>query len=1237
MRQQQFLSESSDAVVARQMATTIASFLPTGLLEQLFSAITHETSNPRVPKEQEGIYLCLRMSGLHSLLELPAPPEQIEDRLKEVFRSVVDGVEEFGGQLIRMTGETALAVWPIADNHVEALHGGHPRQEVRQAVTRASECAHALLDHLHEMCLWSAGSREIEAHAGHRAPRRTSDTATIASSTSVQQPRMKSRSLWVGAKAAARSTISDTSDPPKAGLGKGRSSGLGSGRNTFFHAARAVGDPNSTDFRLKFGASLTRARTQVMHLGGANGRWEYVVSAPALATAHRILARADAGELLVSDTLWSLFSPSSLQPHVQLDDWKRCPPGKEASSSGTDEGAARRMLLGSLPLAAMRSYVPGPIWAKTLAGDAQWLCTSDQRIVTILCIRMWPPDNAPLSSQLAAYTSAASLTQRALYKIQGTFKHMVQDEEGCTVLACLGLPPFEHSEVACAHGGLTAAIDIRHELTKMGMHSRAVVLSGKVWIGAVGSDSRREYVVVGQPVQLASQMLSFTTEDQAILVDGSTSQANSARHNFTALPFTICMPGQLKHHAMLAIKESRPVEKMSQAPTLTFAVAKWLRSHNKHTGTTTLAHGQLSDSAIQQLRECFQELDDDGSGDISITELLDAVRAVDTAEDGTANSLRAKVRRMMRDVDRDGSGTISFDEFVSMAASTSDSSEALYEEPQNTQDLPLLLTAHTTRKRVHRKLGESFKGSYTTPRQPAVVTRQEPLPAAGHGATCGRRPVNWRRADRIETISAVLDSAEDRANAIARRASAKAASQGPCTKPGLKSRALQNLSDETEVIYAQYRAMRSKLGPPRDRAGHLAAILSPRVRINGYSRPLATSQRTASTSIDNAMQPATTQRSGFAPTHVKLMSDDGNHSPQLTRQPAARIPRLLLEAGQDHAPDAGTDLRKTPGSVPARDEDPMDNLSARDLHPSPRHPRGLAFKPLKPRAASDLSIAVDGGDARGSFPGPRASALPAAKILPRRAYSTAPPSLQLPNCERKQAIGSDEEGWRRGSQWEENGYQGAHALRRGTARDHHDHCAPHSRSVSAWQKELRHGQRMRLVGSETCKSGRSGQQLRLYAFQCLRDTYATNGPGRMSTEFELGPFGRVGLSLGSPPHTPADERAMREWTGAPDVSDADVQALTTAKRAYAHMSSVDELSGDEQRAWLQEPFERSSFAPIVDILEFHGMAEEFRLAGAPGLPGPLVPAAEDVEHGACPERDLVEATNKQSSLDELLV
>ena len=89
------------------------------------------------------------------------------------------------------------------------------------------------------------------------------------------------------------------------------------------------------------------------------------------------------GDVLVAETLWPFYSAAALQPHISLDEWKRLPQGTPGLGAPNDAAAAsvraeREKLMRAVPLGAMRSYVPGSIWSKILAGDAQWIVSQSE-------------------------------------------------------------------------------------------------------------------------------------------------------------------------------------------------------------------------------------------------------------------------------------------------------------------------------------------------------------------------------------------------------------------------------------------------------------------------------------------------------------------------------------------------------------------------------------------------------------------------------------------------------------------------------------------------------------------------------------------------------------------------------------------------------------------------------------------------------------------------------------------
>lgn len=762
----QFVRRGAEAVTQRKVSTTVASFLPSSLLDILERAVVDDTINPRIPMERPGVYLCLSLGGLHGMAELPMMPEEFEKKLKDVFHSIATCVQSCHGELVRMTGDMALAVWELPPPNDEIPEGSgsrttqasvFPERDIKEAVQQASICGQRVLEELHETVLWMDTSPESIARMRSQRRNVVADSPDSTDPKSPAMARKTKPSLWSNARALS----SKATAPVK--LGTGQPSGL-----SMLQAVKAASAAaeQGLAFKLEVGASLTVALAQAMHVGGANGRWEYVLCAPEISAGLHVLTQVDPGELLVAESLWSTMPPTDLQPHLMIDDWKRLPVGVLKGQPDREDAMEHRLsMIEAVPVAAVKSYMPGAVWAKILAGSADWIVGQGEwRTVSVLMIRMFAPRNVALVTQVAAYTAAVSGFQNALYKGQGTFKHMVQDEHGCSAVACFGLPPFQYSEVVDSRGAVTAALQMRSDLKAMGINAHAVIVTGKVWVGSVGAEYRREYAIVGQPLQLARQMLGFTTDDQPVLVDAITSQANKTRFNFTTMSVTIRVPGQLKQHAMLAVSEPRKSEKEKMAATknVAFPIAQWLRSHSnghhKHL-SVNLTTDLISDSAKQQMLEVFTELDSDASGKISVTELLDAIGEIDVAEASDPKSLRYNVELIMSEMDAGIGGEIAFEEFLAMAAAANERSMSQHDEDNNlsmTQNLPMLLTAHTTRKLLQRRLGEEFVQSYEQGKASPTKSSRSPSPLES-----AQREDTPARRHRHETMLGLMLEGDD--------------------------------------------------------------------------------------------------------------------------------------------------------------------------------------------------------------------------------------------------------------------------------------------------------------------------------------------------------------------------------------------------------------------------------------------------------------------------------------------
>jgi len=446
------------------------------------------------------------------------------------------------------------------------------------------------------------------------------------------------------------------------------------------------------------------------------------------------------------------------------------------------------------------------------------------------------------------------------------------------------------------------------------------------------------------------------------------------------------------------------------------------------------------------------------------------------------------------------------------------------------------------------------------------------------------------------------------------------------------------LSDEVDSIYNEYRKVRSKLGPLVDPTGRLdMTLLSPRSSSPRSSSPpprkTAASSSPSRRSPSPSSQPNSQQTVGpmEEKTACAVSSDVQSTAVAENHLPHGIIRKLDLQVVLPEGSGAQAEISETPGVESARSErlasqQQSPTCSAVALHHFPRAPLPARKAPAvgsgsvsaRERAVKSLAPDLLGSPRSEAFSGPRpapTSGPPSA----RQPKGGAPPSNQLPQLVPTRAAtpatpdqsAANRLRVRRASGQDLAEKERSRTRRQAVQRDHHVHLQ-HHRDASAWQKNLRQRQRARFLELEQ-NDVQSQQGTRLSAYQFVRDAHEK---GRyISKELELGVYSSVGMGIGSPPRTPEDEKAMRAWNGSvPETQQPLKKASHTQKDAAK--------SRDELRRWLGEPWERTSFAPIEDILEFHGVREEFQRAGAPGLghitdeiSGALSQEAEATDHG----------------------
>ncbi|XP_073393683.1 uncharacterized protein [Physcomitrium patens] len=165
------------------------------------------------------------------------------------------------------------------------------------------------------------------------------------------------------------------------------------------------------------------------------------------------------------------------------------------------------------------------------------------------------------------------------------------------------------------------------------------------------------------------------------------------------------------------------------------SVASWLRAHGK------FVRPELTRQQKQELKECFELIDADGSGAIDASEMLTAFNVLGM------HAKKAEVEAMLAEVDADGSGEVEYPEFVQIMTTKLDQrvDQSVYstlpEKPAKQQTLPFPLLARAYRR---KKLMEAVMGG--------DKASQERLQARADAAELERQALRKEAASQKERI-----------------------------------------------------------------------------------------------------------------------------------------------------------------------------------------------------------------------------------------------------------------------------------------------------------------------------------------------------------------------------------------------------------------------------------------------------------------------------------------------------
>ncbi|HEX8441402.1 ATP-binding protein, partial [Archangium sp.] len=212
---------------------------------------------------------------------------------------------------------------------------------------------------------------------------------------------------------------------------------------------------------------------------------------------------------------------------------------------------------------ALRAFVPRTVLSRLDAGHAEWM--AEVRPVSALFINLKEP-RLMLRGERAEFQRVTLAVQQALATFEGHLNQIVTEDKGIVFACTFGLPPLCHENDA--ERAVRGALAIGEALRAQGLRHGIGVTTGRAFCGTYGAESRCEYAVLGDVVNLSARLMQ-RAEDE-VLCDEPTARATRGRVELEELP-----PVQLKGKST-PISLSRVLRNKVAGATPAFDTSTWL-------------------------------------------------------------------------------------------------------------------------------------------------------------------------------------------------------------------------------------------------------------------------------------------------------------------------------------------------------------------------------------------------------------------------------------------------------------------------------------------------------------------------------------------------------------------------------------------------------------------------------------------------------------------------------------
>lgn len=220
------------------------------------------------------------------------------------------------------------------------------------------------------------------------------------------------------------------------------------------------------------------------HIGGVDDRWEYIIAGDSLRQTAQAENQAKQGEVVLSPEAEAILHPQPLPPRpVHNLNWK----------SIKNQAKAEQIL---------RCYIPRPVRTWLDQELHAWLATLRPMTALFGGIKNFDYDQPQAIERLHLFLRSV---QQVVYHFQGCMPRITVDEKGTVLLILFGAPPDAHEDDP--ERAVRCALEMQSLAQKAQIELAVGVTTGRVFAGPVGGDTRREYTVMGDTVNLAARFM----------------------------------------------------------------------------------------------------------------------------------------------------------------------------------------------------------------------------------------------------------------------------------------------------------------------------------------------------------------------------------------------------------------------------------------------------------------------------------------------------------------------------------------------------------------------------------------------------------------------------------------------------------------------------------------------------------------------------------------------------------